>query len=63
MSQGPDVCLDCPESAFKKFYPHYFRGFDKWGRPVLYDQVVSPREGRSGGTMAQTEPDTTMAGY
>lgn len=41
IADGPAVCLDCPEAAFKMFYPHFFFGYDKYGRPVLYDQVVS----------------------
>lgn len=39
VAAGPSGCLDCPEIAFKRVYPHHFRGFDKLGRPVLYDQV------------------------
>ena len=39
IAEGPEACLDCPERAFIKFYPHYYRGYDRSGRPILYDKV------------------------
>ena len=35
---NPDMCLRCDLEGLKKFYPHTTFGFDKFRRPILYEQ-------------------------
>lgn len=35
---SPDECVKCDIEALKKFYPHSQLGYDKFNRPILYEQ-------------------------
>jgi len=35
---APDVCAQCDLDVLKTFYPHAMAGFDKLGRPLLWEQ-------------------------
>jgi hypothetical protein len=39
-----DECMHCDAEALCKFYPHSFLGFDKFNRPIMYEQSgkISP---------------------
>lgn len=34
---SPDECAKCDVAALKNFYPHTMSGFDKQGRPILWE--------------------------